>query len=112
MYKKLTISFSCYYHYTLNLVGSPNSPLRQAAEERAASIHAIIYIMNQLFLANNDLIDLDWIENESCQTGRRKWDGVILRASDKKYCEFSGGTKANTTMNKGTSASCMITTRP
>ncbi|KAG1473326.1 hypothetical protein G6F56_001015 [Rhizopus delemar] len=72
--------------------------------ERAASIHTIIYIMNQLFISNNDLVTLDWIENEYCKTGRSKWDGVILKVNDKKtspaLVEFSGGSKVNAIMNK------------
>lgn len=55
-------------------------------------------------LSNNDLVALDWIENEYCKTGRSKWDGVILQVIDKKtspvLVELSGGSKVNATMNK------------
>ncbi|RCH80674.1 hypothetical protein CU098_005824 [Rhizopus stolonifer] len=97
------------FKLSFNLVSSHdadslNNPLRQVTGERAASIHTIIYIMNQLFISNNDLVTLDWIENEYCKTGRSKWDGVILKVNDKKtspaLVEFSGGSKVNAIMNK------------
>ncbi|KAI7906635.1 uncharacterized protein BX663DRAFT_466708 [Cokeromyces recurvatus] len=80
-----------------------NSPLR-ATEERASCIHTIIYIIYQLFfffffffLANNDVVALDWIENEYCQTGRCRWDGDVMKVNSKKistvFIKFSGGTK-------------------
>lgn len=63
--------------------------------------------MNQQFLANNDLVVFEWIENEYCQTSRCKWDGVLLKVDNKKVSpvliEFSGGTKVNNTINKESS---------
>lgn len=86
---------------------SPNNPLKQTTGERAACIHTIIYIMSQLFLANNDLVAFEWIESEYCQTSRCKWDGVLLKVDNKKVSpvliEFSGGTKVNNTINKESS---------
>jgi hypothetical protein len=63
--------------------------------------------MNQLFLANNDVVGLDRIENEYCQTSRCKWGGVIMKINNKKVStvliEFSSGTTVNATINKETS---------
>lgn len=78
MHKKLTFSFNYYCHYSFDLIDSPNNPLKQVTGERTASIHTTIYVINQLFISNNDLVALDWIENEYCKTGRSKWDGIIL----------------------------------
>ncbi|KAI7906563.1 uncharacterized protein BX663DRAFT_496918 [Cokeromyces recurvatus] len=88
----------------LDLMDSPNNSLIQTTGERAACIHTIIYIINQLFLADNDVVALDWIEKEYCQTGRCKWDGIIMKVNNKKistvFVEFSGGIKVNATMKK------------
>ncbi|GAA5807652.1 hypothetical protein MFLAVUS_001022 [Mucor flavus] len=51
----------------LDLIDSPNNPLKEVTGERKACINTIIYIMNQLLIANNDLVALDWIENEFCK---------------------------------------------
>lgn len=102
--KKCIKNFNYYCHYSLDLIDSPNNPLKQVTGERTASIYTIIYVINQLFISNNDLVALDWIENEYCKTGRSKWDGIILKVNDKKtspvLVEFSGGSKVNATMNK------------
>ncbi|CEG78168.1 hypothetical protein RMATCC62417_12814 [Rhizopus microsporus] len=71
--------------------------------ERTASTNTIMYIMNQLFLANNDLTAFGWIESEYCHTSRCKWDDALFKFGNKKVSsvliEFSGGTKVNNTMN-------------
>lgn len=86
---------------------TPSNPITQATRERTACINTIIYIINQLFLASNDVVVLEWIENMYCQTNRCKWDGVLLKTNDKKVStalvEFSGGTKINATISKETS---------
>lgn len=83
-------------------MNSPHNPLIQTTGERAACIHTNIYIIEQLFLANNNVVVLDWIENEYCQTSRCKWDGIIMKVNSKKvsiaFIEFSGGIKVNATM--------------
>lgn len=33
--------------------------------------------INQLFIANNDVIELGWLERESYSTDRSKLDGVL-----------------------------------
>lgn len=37
---------------------SPNNPLSTVILERTAAIHTAIYIINQLFLSNNDIVEL------------------------------------------------------
>jgi hypothetical protein len=63
--------------------------------ERTAATYFIIFIVNQLFISNNDVIELDWLEREFFATDRTKWDGVLIKA-DNRSCsagliEFSGG---------------------
>lgn len=53
--------------------------------ETLFSIQTIIYVINELFISNNDLVALDWIEHEYCKTGRRKWDGVILKVNNHQF---------------------------
>ncbi|KAG2234737.1 hypothetical protein INT48_000086 [Thamnidium elegans] len=57
----------------------PNNPLKQVSGERTACISATIYVINQLFISNNDFVNLDWIENEYGKISQSKWDGVILK---------------------------------
>jgi hypothetical protein len=63
-----------------------------------------MYIVNELFIANNDIVELDRIENEYCLTNRSKWDGVMLKVKDKSVSvalvEFSGGCQFNATVRK------------
>ncbi|KAI8877148.1 hypothetical protein K501DRAFT_278751 [Backusella circina FSU 941] len=88
----------------IGLIDSPRNPLLQSTKERTTSISTIIHIIDEMFLTNNDIITLDWIENEYCQTGRSKWDGILLKVDNKKVSmglvEFSGGVKINATANK------------
>ncbi|KAL0141774.1 hypothetical protein V8B55DRAFT_1595710 [Mucor lusitanicus] len=57
-----------------------------------------------LFLANNDIVELGWLEREYYSTGKTKWDGVLFNTNDHTispgFVEFSGGVKDNTTMTK------------
>ncbi|OAD04724.1 hypothetical protein MUCCIDRAFT_79825 [Mucor lusitanicus CBS 277.49] len=61
-------------------------------------------VTNQLFLANNDIVELGWLEREYYSTGKTKWDGVLFNTNDHTispgFVEFSGGVKDNTTMTK------------
>jgi hypothetical protein len=71
--------------------------------ERTAATYFIIFIVNQLFISNNDVIELDWLEREFFATDRTKWDGVLIKA-DNRSCsagliEFSGGGHNNQTSN-------------
>jgi hypothetical protein len=88
----------------MDLIDSPRNPLTQPAKERTAAINTIIFIVNELFIANNDVVELDWIENEYCMTSRSKWDGVLIKVDDKRVsvalAEFSGGCQFNATTSK------------
>ncbi|KAG1292475.1 hypothetical protein G6F66_006938 [Rhizopus arrhizus] len=80
----------------LDLMSSPRNPLNQRVLERTAATYFIIFIVNQLFISNNDVIELDWLEREFFATDRAKWDGVLIKA-DNRSCsagliEFSGDT--------------------
>lgn len=61
-------------------------------------------VTNQLFLANNDIVELGWLEREYYSTGKTKWDGVLFHTNDHTispgFVEFSGGMKDNTTLTK------------
>lgn len=43
---------------------SPNNPLNQNTLERTAAIYFKIYIVNQLFMSDNDVVKLGWLERE------------------------------------------------
>ncbi|KAI9004288.1 hypothetical protein CLU79DRAFT_713127, partial [Phycomyces nitens] len=49
--------------YFLDLMSYPNSPLKKIMLKRTSSSYLIIYLSNQLFIANND-IELGWLERE------------------------------------------------
>lgn len=72
--------------------------------ERTAACYLIIYIVNQLFLSNNDIIELGWLEREFYLTDKTKFDGVLFKASDKSVSpalvEFAGGLNDNTPSRK------------
>lgn len=89
----------------MHLVESPNPPpLSQPAKVRTVAIGTMIYIVNELFIANNDIIELEWIENKHCLTNRSKWDGVLIKVENKSVSvalvEFSGGCQFNVTARK------------
>ncbi|KAG1315797.1 hypothetical protein G6F64_000369 [Rhizopus arrhizus] len=69
----------------LDLMSSPRNPLNQRVLERTAATYFIIFIVNQLFISNNDVIELDWLEREFFATDRTKWDGVLIKA-DNRSC--------------------------
>lgn len=74
---------------------SPRNPLTQNILERTTATYVVIHIVNQLFIANNDIIELGWLERELCATGKAKWDGVLFKVGNKSISpvliEFSGG---------------------
>ena len=90
----LCFNISNLFIFSLDLMSSPRNPLNQRVLERTAATYFIIFIVNQLFISNNDVIELDWLEREFFATDRTKWDGVLIKA-DNRSCsagliEFSG----------------------
>ncbi|CAO3633513.1 unnamed protein product [Mucor fragilis] len=88
----------------LDLMSSPRNPLNERVLERSAATFFIIFIINQLFISNNDVIQLDWVEREFFATEKAKWDGALIKA-DSKCCsagliEFSGGLHDQTPSTK------------
>ncbi|OAD71242.1 hypothetical protein PHYBLDRAFT_170619 [Phycomyces blakesleeanus NRRL 1555(-)] len=90
----------------LNLMMSPCNPLVHQTLERTAATFTTVTIINNLFFANNDIINLACIqkkkvillgrfEKEVWTAGNTKWDGVALAVKDKTVApvliEFSGG---------------------
>lgn len=57
--------------------------------------------MNKLFLSHNDVVKLNWIENQHYSAFTRKWDGVLIKANDHViatcFIELSGGIHFNST---------------
>jgi hypothetical protein len=51
---------------------SPNNPLNQNILERTAATCFIIHIVNQLFMSDNDVIELGWLEREFYATDKAK----------------------------------------
>ncbi|KAI8645556.1 hypothetical protein BD408DRAFT_338648, partial [Parasitella parasitica] len=92
--------------YFLDLMSSPNSPLNTIMLERTAATYLNIYIVNQLFITNNDVIELGWLEREFCSTDRTKFDGIIFKIGNKSiapgFVEFSGGINDKTSPLKYT----------
>lgn len=56
----------------LDLMSSPRNPLNQRVLKRTAATFFIIFIVNQLFISNNNIIELDWLEREFFATDRAK----------------------------------------
>ncbi|KAG1165208.1 hypothetical protein G6F36_013442 [Rhizopus arrhizus] len=83
--------------YLLDLIESPRNPLLFRNSERTSAIYLITYMLNQLFLSHNDILEFGWIENECCTTGKTKWDGILFLVGDQNVTttlvEFSGGLK-------------------
>ncbi|KAF7720647.1 hypothetical protein EC973_006740 [Apophysomyces ossiformis] len=79
----------------LDLMASPNNPLSTTILERTAAVHTTIYIINQLFLSNNDIVELAWLERECAATEKSKWDGILFKVGQRDVSialvEFSGG---------------------
>lgn len=48
--------------YSLDLMSSPQNPLSKLMIERMAACYLIIYIVNQLFLSSNGIIELGWLK--------------------------------------------------
>ncbi|KAG1142859.1 hypothetical protein G6F37_012565 [Rhizopus arrhizus] len=88
----------------LNLITSPRNPLQYVCMERTTASLTTVFILNNLFLSNNDIVNLGWFEREIQTTGATKWDGMAFAIKDKKITpvlvEFSGGVKFNTTDKK------------
>ncbi|RCH81410.1 hypothetical protein CU097_003658 [Rhizopus azygosporus] len=92
----------------LDLMSSPRNPLNQRVLERTAATFFIIFIVNQLFISNNDIIELDWLEREFFATDRAKWDGVLSKVENRScsagLIEFSGGGVQRPNFNQSSSA--------
>ncbi|KAG1294838.1 hypothetical protein G6F66_004867 [Rhizopus arrhizus] len=89
---------------SLDLMSSPNSPLNRIMLERTAASYLIIYLVNQLFIAHNDIIELGWLERELYSTDRTKFDGILYKVGNKSISpvliEFSGGINDKTSSHK------------
>ncbi|KAI8883038.1 hypothetical protein K501DRAFT_294854 [Backusella circina FSU 941] len=81
--------------YFLELMSSPQNPLNKLMIERTGACYLIIYIVNQLFLSSNDIIELGWLT---------KFDSVLFKAGDKSVSpalvEFAGSVNDNTSNRK------------
>lgn len=82
----------------------PNNPLNKIMLERAAVSYLIIYLVNQLFIANNDAVELGWFEREFYATDRAKFDRIFFKVGSKSvvpaFVEFSGGINDKTSSRK------------
>lgn len=85
-------------------MSSPNNPLNKIMFERTAASYLIIYLINQLFIANNDIIELGWLERECYSTDRTKFNGIFFKVGNKSIApalvEFSGGINDKTPSRK------------
>lgn len=85
-------------------MSSPNSPLNRIMLERTAASYLIIYLVNQLFIAHNDIIERGWLERELYSTDRTKFDGILFKVENKSISpaliEFSGGINDKTSSQK------------
>lgn len=85
-------------------MNSPQNPINKTMLERTSAAYLIIYLVNQLFLPNNDIIELAWLEREFYLTDRRKFDGILFKVGNKSIApvliEFSGGINDKTSSRK------------
>ncbi|KAG1152240.1 hypothetical protein G6F37_001049 [Rhizopus arrhizus] len=81
----------------LNLMESPNNPLNNKTLERTAAAYTRILIINQLLLADNDVIELGWLEREYYASSKTKWDDCRISPV---FIEFSGGANDATAVEK------------
>ncbi|KAG1493576.1 hypothetical protein G6F46_008981 [Rhizopus delemar] len=90
----------------LDLMNSPNNPLNKIMLERTAATYLIIFIVNQLFLPDNDIIEAGWLEREFYSTEKTKFDGILFKVGNKTIVagllEFSGGVNDRTPSSKNT----------
>lgn len=66
----------------LHQIASPNYPLSTTILERTATAHTTLYIINQLFLSSNDIVELAWLEYEFATIEKSKWDSVLFKIRD------------------------------
>ncbi|CAO3696422.1 unnamed protein product [Rhizopus microsporus] len=90
--------------YFLDMMNSPQNPINKTMLERTSAAYLIIYLVNQLFLPNNDIIELAWLEREFYLTDRSKFDGILFKVGNKSIApviiEFSGGINDKTSSRK------------
>ena len=89
---------------SLDMMNSPQNPINKTMLERTSAAYLIIYLVNQLFLPNNDIIELAWLEREFYLTDRSKFDGILFKVGNKSIApviiEFSGGINDKTSSRK------------
>lgn len=77
------------------MMSYPNIPLNTIMLEKTSATYLIIYIANQIFITNDDVIELGWLEKELFSTNRTKFDGIIFKVLNKSIAlgpvEFSRG---------------------
>ncbi|KAG2230563.1 hypothetical protein INT48_009903, partial [Thamnidium elegans] len=89
----------------LDCIQSPRNPLLFKNLERIAAIKSIIFLVDKLFLAVNDVIFFKWLEVESIMTSTTKWDGIGFVVNEdmnlaRVISEFSDGIVHNNTEKK------------
>ncbi|GAA5809211.1 hypothetical protein MFLAVUS_002616 [Mucor flavus] len=88
----------------LDLIDSPSNPLNKRTLERTAAVYTSIVIINQIFLASNDIVELGWLEQEYTRTNKTKWDGILFKTGQhcisSGFIEFSGGSNGASTSDK------------
>ena len=62
--------------FSLDLINTPQNPLSKLMIERTAACYLIIYMVNQLFLSSNDIIELGWLEREFYLTDKTKSEPI------------------------------------
>ncbi|KAL0093871.1 hypothetical protein F4703DRAFT_1790292 [Phycomyces blakesleeanus] len=82
--------------YLLDFIYSPNNPLsRRKVFKRKVATYFIIYIDNQLFMLDNYLVQLAWLEGKCFSIDKTQWDGGVVKVDNRSFSagliEFSGG---------------------
>lgn len=89
----------------MDLIESPKNPLNNTMLERSTAVITTIMVTNQLFLADNDIVELGCLEREYYSTGKTRWNGVLFHTNDHTispgFVEFSGRVNDRTTLKKG-----------
>ncbi|KAG1463755.1 hypothetical protein G6F55_002207 [Rhizopus delemar] len=94
-YMEVTIRY--FAHMGIDLILLKALGIRSYFETQKEHQLYTLYMLNQLFLSHNDILEFGWIENECCTTGKTKWDGISFLVGDQNVTttlvEFSGGLK-------------------
>ncbi|KAL0084648.1 hypothetical protein F4703DRAFT_1981162 [Phycomyces blakesleeanus] len=63
----------------------PRNSFDQRVLERTVATYFIIFIVKQLLISNNGILELDWLECKFFAMNRTKRDGVLIKFDNRSY---------------------------